>query len=254
MRKGHTRQLKMGKWELWNFFAEEEMIRPYLPSTAIFSMQTLRSYLTMYALVFVKPDRGRGGRGVVKIWRGKNGEYAFIRERGSITRCKTIEALYRRLVQGIHSGARYIIQQGIRLPTLRGRPFDIRLTMMRVNGYWKYVGALARVAGPDSAITNIARGRGNVAEVRQTLKKSLRIRDHALVALEDEMKELGHKVCERYDELHTYWQVGLDLAVDIDRKIWIIEENTVVDQSLFARLKDPSMYREMQRITLNERR
>ncbi|MBN6189369.1 YheC/YheD family protein [Aneurinibacillus sp. BA2021] len=242
-------ELKAGKWEQWNFFAEEEGIRPYLPSTALFSIQTLRSYLSMYELVFVKPDKGRGGRGVVKIWRRKEGGYAFIREKGRSTYCRTIDELYRKLMQGRNAQGRYIIQEGIRLPLWRGRPFDIRLSMMRDNGCWKAVGALARVAGPDSAITNIARGRGRVVNVRQALKSSLGLHERGLAAVEADMEGIGHRVCQKFDEIDPYWQVGLDIAVDTNRKLWLIEANTIVDQSLFARLKDLSMYREMQRIT-----
>ncbi|MEZ2656845.1 YheC/YheD family protein [Aneurinibacillus aneurinilyticus] len=245
---GKPRRREPGKWKLWNFFSEEDAIQPYLPPMAIFSEHTLQSYIGMYQLVFVKPDYGRGGRGVIKIWRTQNG-YAYIREKGATIRCKTVESLYRKIKQHLQPGKRYLIQEGIRLAKINGRPFDIRLMMMREYGRWKYIGMLAKVAGPNSAVTNIARGKGYVTGVRYALKKSLNLSEASLNALLEEMKELGFRTCRRFDEYNTtYWQVGLDLAVDKNGKLWIIEENTAPTQSLFARLKDKSMYRQIRRL------
>ncbi|GEN33534.1 YheC/YheD family protein [Aneurinibacillus danicus] len=243
----------MGKWELWNFFASDETIRPYLPSTAMFSEHTLRSYLAMYPLVFVKPDNGRGGRGVVKIWRTKEG-YTFIRERGRIVRCRTMERLYRKIKQDLQPGKRYVIQEGVRLAKINGRPFDIRLAMMRKSGRWEAIGMLAKVAGPNSAVTNIARGKGYVTGVRNALKKALGLRDDAIDVLQDEMKEVGYRIGEKFDEFRTYEQIGLDFAVDRNGKLWVIEENIGSSRSLFVRLKDKSVYRKMRSMNTARRR
>lgn len=253
MPKRKRKRRELGKWRLWNFFSDEDAIRPYLPPMVVFSEHALRSYVRMYQIVYVKPDYGWGGRGVMKIWHTQDG-YAYILEKGRTVHCKTLESLCEKVKRRLEPGKRYVIQEGIDLAEIDECPFDIRLMMMREYGRWKYVGMLAKVARPNSAITNFARGKGYITDVRHALRASLNLSNAAIDALQEEMLELGFRTCQRFDEYKTYWQVGLDLAVDKNGKLWIIEENTGPSQLLFAQLKNKSMYQEMRRISAVRRR
>jgi hypothetical protein len=165
-----------------------------------------------------------------------------------------MERLYRKIKQDLQPGKRYVIQEGVQLAKINGRPFDIRLAMMRENGRWEALGMLAKVAGSNSAVTNIARGKGYVTGVRHALKKALVLRDDAIDALQDEMKEVGYRIGQKFDESRTYEQIGLDFAVDRNGKLWVIEENIGSSRSLFVRLKDKSVYRKMRSMNAARRR
>ncbi|WP_051330877.1 YheC/YheD family protein [Aneurinibacillus terranovensis] len=253
MAEKKRKRREMGKWGLWNFFASEESMRPYLPPMKIFTKASLTSYLSNYGVVFIKPDYGWGGRGITKVWK-TNGGYSFIKEKGQVVSCASLDTLYNKIKRNCRSRATYVIQKGINLARINSRPYDIRLMMMRYKGKWKYVGMLAKVAGPNSIVTNLARGKGYVTEVEHALKKSLRLEKSQMEVLQKEMIQLGHKTCKRFDQYLKYWQIGLDLAVDQDGKLWLIEENTGPAQSLFAKLKDKTAYRKMREISAIRKR
>ncbi|WCK55543.1 YheC/YheD family protein [Aneurinibacillus sp. Ricciae_BoGa-3] len=242
------RKREMGKWGLWNFFASEEDIRVYLPELDLFNRSTLESYLSNYSVVFIKPDYGWGGQGIIKAWKTGNG-YSFVRIRGKAISCETLDSLYMRINKFCMADKRYVIQQGIEVAEINQRPFDIRLMMMRENRKWQYIGMLAKVAGESSVITNVARGKGYVTDINYALKQSLELGNEQIEELKEEAKLLAYKTCYKFDEYKAYWQIGLDLAVDKYRILWMIEENTGPAQSLFAKLKDKSMYNKMRGLT-----
>jgi hypothetical protein len=242
------RKREMGKWGLWNFFASEEDIRAYLPQMDLFTRSTLEFYLSTYSVVFIKPDYGWGGQGIIKAWKTAGG-FNFVRISGKPISCATMDNLYMRIQKHCIAGKRYVIQQGIQLAQINQRPFDIRLMMMRQNRKWQYIGMLAKVAGASSVITNVARGKGYVTDIDSALKQSLGVGGKKIEELKEEAKLLAYKTCYKFDEYKAYWQIGLDLAVDKDGILWMIEENTGPAQSLFAKLKDKTTYTKMRALT-----
>jgi hypothetical protein len=244
-----SKRSEMGKWALWKFFASVSSIRPHLPPTKILTRSSLRTFLSNYPAVYVKPNYGQQGRSVIKVWKTGRGSYAFIRERGKAVHCGTTDEVY----QKIKSKRTQIVQASIDLARIRGRPFDVRVLMMRDgNGRWQYAGMLAKVAGPGWIITN-KRSHGSVLTVDEALQKSLQWDSLQIGKIKEQMIQLGHDICKRFDEYKRYRQIGIDMGVDTNGKIWIIEENTGPGWTLFAKLKDRSMYHKIRSI-LRERR
>lgn len=237
----------MGKWGLWKFFAAVPAIRPYLPPTAIFTKTTLNSFLSKFGSVYIKPIPGSQGKGIIKAWK-KGDRYWFVKERGKAVAAASIEDLYRK-IKSVSLNVWYIVQKALHLAEIGGRPLDIRLMMMLdKTRQWKYIGMLAKVAGQDSIITNIARGKGYVLDVDTALQRSLGANREQIEAIKKQMIQLGHQVTKRFDDYKKYWQIGLDLAVDKNGKVWIIEENTGPAHSLFFKLKDKSTFRKIKEI------
>ncbi len=135
---------KQGKWEQWEFFESESSVRPYVPPTQMLTKSSLGLFLSEHPAVYVKPDDGNQGRDVVKVWKTKKNDYAFIREKGKAVHCKSIDKLYKKL----KTKRAQIVQASINLAKINGRPFDVRVLMIRDgNGQWQYIGMLAKVAG-----------------------------------------------------------------------------------------------------------
>lgn len=242
-----TKKPEMGKWGCWRFFAAEPSIRPYLPPTSILHVNSLRNFLTTHNAVYIKPSAGWGGRGIIKAWKTPTG-FAFVQEVGQPIHCATVENLLQKVRQGARPGGTYLVQKAIPLAQVNGRPYDIRLMLMRVKGQWQYVGMLAKVAGPNSVVTNIARGKGYVLDVDTALRRSLGLSHVQIEALKQEMIELGMRTVKRFDAYKRYYQIGLDLAVDQNGKLWMIEENTGPAHSLFAKLPDKTMYNRIKQV------
>lgn len=240
---------ELGKWSLWRFFAAVPAIRKYLPSTSILTLASLNKYLNHYGSVYVKPSAGWGGRGITKVWkRPGNVGYAYVIERGIPVYCKTVNEVYTKLRAKHRKDIIYIVQQAIQLAKINGRPFDIRVMMMRVYGKWECAGMLAKVAGPGSVITNLARGKGYVTDIDSALQQSMQLTEQQRTKLKNEMIRLGHLTAKRFEDWNRYSQIGLDLAVDAKGRLWIIEENTGPAHSLFAKLKDQTAYRRIRQI------
>lgn len=239
---------EMGKWRLWKFFAKNQRIRRYLPPTSLLSTKTLRVFLQRFRTVYIKPCGGQQGKGVIKAWK-KGDRYIFVKEKGRKISCASAEQMYR-TIKRQSPKRNHIVQRAIRLAEVSGRPFDIRLMMMRnATGNWEYVGMMAKVAGKGSVITNLGRGRGYALEADKAIRRSVGFRGPKLKKLKHEMIRLGYRSCRRFDDYKRYWQIGLDLAVDKQGRIWMIEENTGPAHSLFAKLRDKSVYRKMKRLT-----
>jgi len=212
-----------GKYWFHRIFQKEPAIKGYLPSTAICTPSSLNTYLKKYSMVYIKPTGGGRGIGVIKAWR-KRDQYFFVIEKGEKSSCDSVQKLYKKLK--LASKKTHIVQQGIKLAKLNGRPFDIRLMMMRnKDGKWSHIGMVAKVAGRKSIITNVARGKGYVTTVDEAMKKSLGLGRNKIASLKKEMIQLAHD-CNRVYSKHRYdWQIGYDIAVDKNSKVWLIEAN-----------------------------
>jgi hypothetical protein len=236
------------KWSLHKFFSRSPVIRSYLPPTSLYQRSSLTEYLNKYQCVYVKPSNKHMGQGILKVWKTEDG-YRFVKERGKSVNASTIDELYQEINR--HSvSARYVIQKGIDLAEVNGRPFDIRVMMMRNGrGSWQYAGMLAKVAGAGSIITNVARGGGYVMKVSQALKQSKSIEPNRIRTVIRDMIRLSYQVCRHFNKYKYSSQIGIDYAVDKKGRLSIIEVNfDFPSHGLFAKLPDKTYFRTIKRL------
>jgi hypothetical protein len=240
------------KWSLHKFFSKDPVIRSYLPPTALYQRSTLEAYLSKYNSVFIKPTNKYQGIGVHKVWKIPGG-YQFVKERGEPECASTLDEL-RQKIRLSPRYKPYIIQKGIELAEVNGRPFDIRVMMMRNGrGKWQYAGMLAKVAGPDSIITNVARGGGYVTTVREALLQSKMMDESKISQVVRDLIALSYRVCRFFDKYRYSPRIGIDCAIDTSGKISIIEVNHYLPAyGMFADLKD-NTYETMRRLAAEYR-
>lgn len=217
---------------------QDSLLRNYIPHTAWYQEETLRAMLDQYHYLFIKPDKGGGGVGIIRVKKLTGEQYE----------CKT---LYRRKVVSsrelptlikawTRSDKRYLIQQGIKLATLKGRPFDLRLMLQRQHTDWELTGVAAKIAAPGKIVTNFCKG-GQPYAAKDAVRKVY----GQWLAKEKtaELKNLAYQVAEvlnkRFSGLR---ELGIDAGIDNDGKIWIFEVNTRPDFSMFKKLKNLQMY------------
>jgi len=119
---------------------------------------------------------------------------------------------------------RYLIQQGISLARIAGRPIDYRVKVVKNGNVWEFRSMVGRLARPGLFVTNLCKG-GTMLSCREGLRKSLpRVNTSAKKA---EMRRLT-LVCIELMERHFpgIGELGFDYAVDYSGKIWILEVNT----------------------------
>lgn len=203
-------------------------------------MSSLRFFFKKYVTLYIKPDYGFQGRGVIKATKTSDG-YKYIKERGRAVQCSSLQELYRKVKQQ----RTQVVQKGVPVATIAGRPFDIRLLMMRNKyGEWQYAGMLAKVAGEGWVITN-KRSNGYVLTVDVALKRSLNMSSHRISVAKHKMVWLCYEACRKIDKYNRYKQIGFDLAVDRQGLVWMIEQNTDPGWSLFRQLQDKTMYKKI---------
>ncbi|QRG69095.1 YheC/YheD family protein [Brevibacillus choshinensis] len=236
------------KWSLHKFFAKSPHIHPFLPPTSLYQPALLQTYLGKYDTVYIKPTRTHMGKGIIRVQK-EGGGYQFVKERGEPVHVSSLGELQQKLEKQC-AEKKYIIQKGIDLAELNGRPYDIRVMMMRNGlGKWQYAGMLAKVAGSDSIITNVARGGGYAVTVPHALEKSLSLRPPEIRKIERSLIRLSYQVCSHFNKYRHSAQIGVDFAVNKHGEIVLIEVNyDFPSHGLFAKLKDKTYFRTIKRL------
>ncbi|AMX84472.1 alpha-L-glutamate ligase [Geobacillus subterraneus] len=213
------------KWEVYRLFERHEYLHPHLPKTALWSSEdVLESFLGAFPSVFLKPIHGSQGRGIFCLERSDGG----IRLRHSTSASAAIYSSTDTLASALRRRTKLpmIVQQGLELRTLDGRPVDFRLLCHRVrNNHWRVTSAVARVAPPDQFVANLARG-GELMAINAVLRKWHTASDafHQKQLLKEIAIEAATVLAFEAEGL--YGEFGIDLAIDVHGQPWIIEVNT----------------------------
>jgi uncharacterized circularly permuted ATP-grasp superfamily protein len=235
---------KLAKWKLHRFYVKNPQIANYLPPTAVFHPSSLSTFMEKYHTVYIKPNTQHTGNGVIKAWKSAQG-YQFVRVRGKVNQSHSLQDLHGR-IRKMSPKRMFIIQKAVDLARIGGRPFDIRVMMMRDGKRkWQYAGMVAKVAGQASIISNVLRGRGYATTVEDALTRSLQLGNTENARIKKELLQLSRKIIHYSDKYPFYsFQSGIDLAVDKMGKIWIIEVNLHnPSHSLFNAIKDKTFFK-----------
>lgn len=208
------------KWVKFAILKADTGMAKHIPDTRRYSSQHLSAMLRRYSFVVAKPVVGTGGSGVVRIspsgkgYRVQYGE--TVRQAASLRETEHILA-------GIRGKRAYILQQGIRLATLKGKPMDYRVKLVKDNGNWSLRAVVARVAKPGLFVTNLCRGGtmiGGNRALRLTFPSAARDKFNALV----QTARSGTALLEQ--KLPGIGALGFDFGIDKEGAMWILEVNT----------------------------
>jgi glutathione synthase/RimK-type ligase-like ATP-grasp enzyme len=219
----------LSKWEVYNQIFHEKHLLPFLPKTKILTKENLYELAQEYETVFIKPVHGSQGRNIIKLNKEEDDQYSLQTSiaalNGSTGIKYCLEEMYKQL-KPVLSNRYYIIQQGIDLVTYQSCSMDFRvLCHKNLNNDWKVTSIVARVAAEAEFVSNIARG-GRMLKPLNVLrtcfghKKSIQV-----LAL---MKELALETASTISDSSTgiTGELGIDIGVDQDGKLWIIEVNS----------------------------
>ncbi|AJS57416.1 YheC/YheD family protein [Paenibacillus sp. IHBB 10380] len=209
------------KWLKTEALLTDRRIVPYIPHTMILSPSHLQYMLRKYRMVVVKPIVGGGGYGVIRMTKDSKG-YTLTHLSQTI-RHTHFHNIYLALNR-MKAQRKYLIQQGIYLATIKGRPIDYRVKMVKVHRHWVFRSMVGRLAKPGLFITNLCKG-GTQLTCLQGLKASrLQGSSHHKC---QEMRKLSI-ICTGIMERHFPGinELGFDYGVDVNNRIWIFEVNT----------------------------
>ncbi len=220
----------LDKSEVFEALKKDANLHRYLPeSYSLHNYAQFRSMCTRHPVVFLKPVRGSLGKGIIRLSRtGQDvwqASYATI----SGTRKQTFNSLAKLYasLSGKMKTVRYLIQQGLTLIEIGGRPVDFRaLTQKNGEGQWTVTSVVSRTAGSDHFVSNVARG-GTLSRTREAIIKSNLpsiFRGDASARLRRAALEIA-KGIDTHIPAH-FGELGIDLALDTSGRVWLLEVNS----------------------------
>lgn len=248
MRKLAFQQIA-SKWLKEDVMRQSEALAPYLPQTVWWQVDHLFHMLKRHTVVFLKPDKGGGGVGIIRVEQTTPHQYEvrYLTKRQRILGKRTLVSVLKRRM---HPNKHYLIQQGIHLKTIAGRPFDIRVLVQKPRQEWQVMGMVAKIAAKEKVVTNRATG-GMAVSVPQVLRAGYGWSEKHIHDVEQWLHWIALQTAVTLSKRFTGLRVlGLDIGMDEQGRMWIFEVNTRPQFHLFRQI-DPHRYRQIVR---NQRR
>ncbi len=248
-----TRRPELGKWLLYKWFYRDSELRATLPPTRPLTKTHINTFLQQYQSIYIKPVAGSRGKNVMRVYNQKNGTHGLHRENKIPLTFSQLSVLHQ-TIDRLTQGRKWIVQKDIHLSTIHSRPYDIRVMMQKdKNEKWQCTGICAKVAGPHSAVTNIAQSKGRVISVAEALKESHHYNTLQSNVVIKQLQHLSFTACNRLEAYQRYSEIGLDVGIDQQGKLWILEENTGPSHALFAHMSNKRPYQRIQRVARERR-
>lgn len=216
----------------------------YIPDTDWYSEDALVKMLERHSTLFIKPNKGRIGIGVMRLRKLDRRNYELHYQDQS-TVVHSVEEALQSIREKLNPKKKYIVQQGIDLATVLDRPFDFRVVMHKTNGEWQRTAWCVKISPPQLIVTNHARG-GVIITVDQALKLNKHLFNYKQIM--DQISEICFTICKVYDLHFSFCILGLDMAVDKNGHIWFIEANTSPDHTMFSKLGNSHTYKKLKKL------
>jgi hypothetical protein len=213
-----------------------------VPETRLYSKSKLKTMLDSYKMVYVKPNMGTGGKGVIRVEKMDQGGYKYQLET-TIRTFKTIDSMANSISIKTKSCS-YVIQQGIHLLRYSNRRFDLRIMVQKnLKGKWETTGVIGRLGHPTKIVTNVCKG-GSSKPIEVLLRNYV----PNITQYKKQLKILGYRAAYQLNQTFPrIKELGLDVGIDRNLHPWILEANPRPAIYGFKTLKDKSIYQKMYR-------
>jgi hypothetical protein len=214
------------KWEHHRELMKTGNIRMHLPATMKLNKQSFITMLTRYETVYLKPNQGAFGVGVMQVRKMEHKKNPSYRVHVG-TQQKRFQSIHKAydFVMANRVNSDYLVQQGIDLLLWKKRPFDLRLMIAKQkDATWRNEGFLGRAAHPKKIVTNIRSG-GTALAIEDLLSPyTNRITQKSIIR---KLNTLGSRICRQLQKNYPGIQLfGIDMGIDRSLKPWVIEVNT----------------------------
>lgn len=222
----------------------DKKLRAHMPRAVRYRKDKLFSFLNRHSTAYVKPVYGIGGGGIVRVKKVKDG----YKVRYGVKRkfYKKKKKVIKKIKQK-KGNKPYYIQQGLDLITINGKPVDFRIVLHKTPQGWRYMGALGKIAAGKRFVTNHSRG-GVPITLDRALKKSMGLNQNERKKIKKQMKQFCFRSARRLGRrFPRIRELGFDMGVDKNGKVWLIEANTRPGLKLFRKHPNRKVYRRMAR-------
>ncbi|MCP3745486.1 MULTISPECIES: YheC/YheD family protein [Paenibacillus] len=229
--------MPIGKMKKHKEMLQHPVLRSHLPETHWFTDSRTSRMLNTYSSVFIKPNHGSGGSGIIRVKRLKKG---YEVRSGSSRKFVGSRFVLKAIKSYRKSRHRYLVQKGLRLAKYHGSIFDTRIYLQKPRGKWVISGVAARVAAPHKYVTNYLKG-GHAVSLHRVLFSLFKHNRAKADAYFRRISKLSIIIAKKINERHPVRELGVDIAIDKKGHIWIIEANSHPGHMLFTQFPDPTM-------------
>lgn len=242
----HSRYVA-SKWKKTSILLTNPKLRPFIPDTEKMTRASLWTMLNRYQMVYIKPDFGTFGNGVMRVeMLTDRSRTAYRYQNGlEIRQFSSYDDMYDSIKEATQNRL-YLVQMGIHLTKYKNCSFDIRVHVQQSPKHvWEATGIIGRVADPKKVVTNIHNG-GKIKSIERLLSAYLpkEQQQSFIRGLENLGLMIAKELHEKYKGIK---EIGLDVALDKKLNPWLLEVNTNPDPYIFRKLKDKSMYKKVYR-------
>lgn len=237
---------KLKKWETIKAIEKNPKLFSIIPTTIQYkNSNDLENRLKLYPSLYLKPDSLSKGKGIFRVSKNQNEKYNIeyrTPEENHIVSLKNLKDLEILMSKYLKKGGGYIIQQEINKATFEGNSFDFRALFQKdFQGVWQLSGAAGRIAAKESIITSPRSG-GEVEDLETILREVFNENFTTSNGLYENIVHLGREIClSLEDQFGDCIELGLDMTIDINKKIWLIEVNGKPLKVSLRRLSNPEV-------------
>lgn len=237
---------KLAKWETIKALEKNSKLLSIIPTTIQYNdSMDLENSLKLCPSLYLKPDSLSKGKGIFRVRKNQDEEYRVdyrTTEENHTVSLKNLKDIEVLMEQYLEKGGGYIIQHEINKASFRGNPFDFRALFQKdFEGVWQLSGVAGRIAGEGSIITSPRSG-GSVENFEVILKEVFNEEFTTPDGLYENIILLGREVCLAIEnEFGDCVELGLDMAIDVNKKIWLIEVNGKPLKVSLKRLNNPEI-------------
>lgn len=234
-----------GKWKVYNMYKDVESLTPFIPETVHYNNeQKWNKKLLKYGSLFFKPASGSHGRGVVKV--------TFLKDRIDVKGRTAYNQLFSKTFRSFFScdswlkkfiGQRnYIYQPYLDLSTTTNTPFDLRVLVQKNGkGIWEETGRAIRI-GKNGGLTSNLHGGGSATDANKFLhqyysKEQTELIDQQIITINNHLPQVLE---EKYGPL---LELGIDVGIDQQGRVWIIEANSKPGRRSFQLLNNRNVHK-----------
>ncbi|RCX17313.1 YheC/D-like protein [Fontibacillus phaseoli] len=219
------------KWTLFDWLKKNRTTKALVPDTKrLRSAKSLLPMLQEYGSLYLKPESGKAGKGIMLLQYEEDEKRPYrltiqgTRNRNVVYRTGNPPLLWKR-IRAETGSVPYIMQEGIKLASYKGRHFDIRMLVQKTGkGIWTVTGVGARLAGWRRITTHVPQG-GSVEDPEKLMTPAFG--QEMTAFLMSRLKSSGLLIAKQIEKGsgYTLGEMSMDLGVDTDGKIWFFEAN-----------------------------
>ncbi|ASS67276.1 MULTISPECIES: YheC/YheD family protein [unclassified Paenibacillus] len=245
--KTYNSRTLWGKLRVSRMLRKDSATAHFVPRTAAFSRKQLKKMASRFEILYIKPNIGSLGMGIHRLRRKGSGyELASVIFRKQISRSfGNLDQVYEHIRKTRKSG-KLIIQRGIQLDRIEGKPYDIRAMVQRKpKGPWTCTALIVKVALPNRIVTNAHQGAklyllSKLWEMQGMGSSPARANNEFIG---ESALAISKSLSRRYGGMR---EMGIDFAIDRSKRLWVLEVNTnhpqygafkKIDRAVYNRVK-----------------